>query len=130
MARSILFRTPSRDGFAIQGFMDASGKVQADVVATYVKAESDTQAKRYTYECTFEGTTRKVTIGAHHAGYRAPSLLLAALGLSEVKATSPATATSAGDVDMAKLADMVAERMLAGMNQPKPTTTRGRRTAK
>ena len=93
MAVSILFRTPTAQGFAVSGFTDEKGNLQQDVIATYVKEKSDTASKRYTYRCEGAGIrgTREVTIGKHHAGYGAPTELLKALGLNEDKSRASDT---------------------------------------
>jgi len=115
MAVSILFRTPTAQGFAVSGFTDEKGNLQQDVIATYVKDKSDTASKRYTYRCEGVGIrgTREVTIGKHHAGYGAPTELLKALGLNEDKSAAPVSHS------IAELERMLREALAAESPAPK-----------
>lgn len=135
MTVSILFRTPSADGFAISGFTDKEGNLACDVIATYSAEESTKRVKgsktkgSYVYYCTsglFKGT-KKITIDCHHAGYGAPTAVLAALGLSD---TAPKSA-SVEDV-IASMSDeqkaALVQRLLGNAGEVKPKrTVRGKR---
>lgn len=108
MPVSILFRTPTQDGFAVEGFTDKAGNLLADVVATYVKDASDKAIKKYAYDCTGASIkgTRRIVVDKHHATWGAATAVLKALGMSQdAKPADGATFTRAQLEAMLKAMD-------------------------
>lgn len=108
MPVSILFRTPTQDGYAVEGFTDREGNLLADVVATYVKDASDKSVKQYAYDCTGASIkgTRRIIVNKHHATWGAATAVLNALGLSpDNKPADGATFTRAQLEAMLKALD-------------------------
>jgi len=121
---SILFRTPTSQGFAVEGFTDAEGNLARDIVATYDKGASDKANKRYVYHCEGEavpGGKRTVTLDKHHATWGAAKALFTALGVNP-----DAEADESPSERIARLkAELAAAEAAAA-----PKATRGRRTAR
>lgn len=126
MTDSVLFKVPAAEGFSVVGFMKADGS--ADVVATYDKSASDTEAKRYVYIV----NGKAVTIGTYHGSRfgsgQAAKAILTAIGKAPASTARPPAPAPVSTSDV--VAEVMKALTAAGIVPAPAPVTRGRNTRK